>query len=215
MPTLYGADGSPFVRKARVFLAEKGISYDHEPVIPFNVSDEYRKISPLGKIPAFRDDNVTLADSSVICSYLERIHPEPALYPKDPVDYARALWFEEYGDGGLLPVVGKIFFPKIIAPIFFNQQPDEAAIAKVVEEELPRFFDYLEGQIGGKDFLVGNRFTIGDIGVATGFVNLRHCGVGVDAKRWPNLARYVAAIHARASFKTLIEEETRSFGLAS
>jgi glutathione S-transferase len=215
MPTLYGANGSPFVRKVRVFLADKGISYDHEPVIPFNVSDEYRKISPLGKIPAFRDGDVTLADSSVICAYLERIHPEPPLYPRDPADYARALWFEEYGDGGFNPVVGKIYFPKVIAPLVFNRQPDENELRRVEREELPPFLDYLEGQIGGRDFLVANRFTMGDIGIATQFASLRHCGIRPDPDRWPNLSRYVAAVLARPSFKSVIEEEARAFGLAS
>ena len=45
------------------------------------------------------------ADSSVICAYLERIHPMPALYPMDPVEYAKALWFEEYGDSELACVL--------------------------------------------------------------------------------------------------------------
>jgi glutathione S-transferase len=38
-------------------------------------------------------------------------------------------------------------------------------------------------------------------------VNLRHAGVGVDAQRWPKLARYVAGVHARRSFQALIEGE--------
>ncbi len=216
MPTLYGANGSPYVRKVRVFLAEKGITYDHEPVIPFNVSPEYRKISPLGKIPAFQDGDVTLPDSSVICAYLERTRPEPALYPKDAADYGRALWFEEYGDSGINSVAGgKVFFPKIIAPLFFNRPADEAAIAKTVQEELPPFYDYLEEQIGGRDYLVANHFSIGDIGVGTQFVNLRHCGVTPVPARWPNLARYLTGVLGRPSFKPLIEEEARAFGLAS
>src|SRR2546422_5505554 len=102
MPTVYGIPLSPFVRKVRVAMAEKGLKYDLDPVIPVNVSPEYRKISPLGKVPAFRDGDRTLADSSVICSYLERTHPNPPLYPTDPYDYARALWFEEYADGGMV-----------------------------------------------------------------------------------------------------------------
>src|SRR5215831_7392353 len=105
MPTVYGISLSPFVRKVRVALAEKGVAYEHDPVIPVNVSPEYRKKSPLGKIPAFEDGDKTLADSSVICAYLDRVHPKPALYPSDPYDYARALWFEEYADGGLVPVI--------------------------------------------------------------------------------------------------------------
>jgi len=211
---LYGAGGSPFVRKVRVVLAEKKIPYDHDEVIPINVSPEYRKISPLGKIPALRDGDRTLADSSVICAYLERRHPEPALYPADAYEYARALWFEEYGDSALVGVIGpKIFFRKFIAPRFFNQPVDEAAVEQTVREELPPLFDYLESQLGTGPFFVGRSFSIGDIGIATHLVNLRHCGIGVDPARWPKLARWAATVHERPSFKTLIEEDRRTFGI--
>ena len=44
------------------------------------------------------DDRVTLADSSVICEYLEDRHPEPVLYPRDAVSRARARWLEEFAD---------------------------------------------------------------------------------------------------------------------
>ncbi len=212
MPTLYGALGSPFVRKVVVALTEKGIAFDHEQVIPFGVSPEYKKISPLGKIPAFRDGDRTLADSSVIIAYLERTKPEPPLYPTEAYDYARALWFEEYGDGGLAPIIGpKIFFPKIIGPRIFQRQPDLAAVQKTVDEELPPMLDYLEGEIGGKEWLVGNRFSIADIGVATQFVNLMLAGYGVDAKRWPKLSAYLGKVHGRPSFKGVIEREKATF----
>jgi glutathione S-transferase len=211
MPTLYGTLGSPFVRKAIVALTEKGITYDHDPVVPFG-NAEYRKISPLGKIPAFRDGDRLLADSSVIIAYLERTHPEPSLYPNDPYEYARALWFEEFGDGGLAPVLGgKIFFARVIGPRFFNQPTDEAAVQKAIEEEIPPMFDYLEQEIGDKQFLVANRFTIADIGVATIFVNYQFAGCTVDAKRWPKLAAYVQRIHNRPSFKAVIEKEKAMF----
>jgi glutathione S-transferase len=216
MPTVYGVNASPFVRKVRVALAEKGIPYDLEPVIPINVSPEFRQMSPLGKIPAFRDGNVVLSDSSVICAYLERAYPTPALYPADPYEYARALWFEEYGDTALVEAFGpKIFFQKVIAPRFFNRPTDEAIVSKAVEEDLPPRFDYLESQLGGGDAIVGGRFSIGDIGVATQFVNLRHAGFGVDKRRWPKLARYVDAVVARPSVKALVDEEAAQFGAAA
>ena len=79
-----------------------------------------------------------------------------------------------------------------------------AAIGKVVAEELPPLFDYLEGEIDGKEWLVGNRFSIADIGVATQFVNLQLAGYGVDAKRWPELSAYVSRAHARTSFSDAI-----------
>lgn len=211
MPTLYGAAASPFVRKVRIVLDEKGIAYEHDPVIPFNVSDDYRKISPLGKIPAFRDGDKTLADSSVICAYLERAHPTPALYPSDPYQYARALWFEEYGDGGLVPIVGpKIFLQRVIRPMFFGQATEEEVVKKAVEEELPPLLAYLEDQISGP-YIVGDQFTIGDIGLITQFVNLKHSGFGVDAGRFPKLAKYVDNLFARPSIKKLIDEESAMF----
>jgi glutathione S-transferase len=208
MITVYGANISPFVRKVRVFLAEKGISYKLEPVNPFAAGPEYRRISPLGRIPAFQDGNVTLADSSVICAYVEKTNPQPVLIPAAPADYAQTLWFEEYGDGGLAPIVGpEIFRQRVVMPLFFKQPGDEAVAQKAIAEKLPPLFDYLESALGDRTTLVGSNFTLGDIGVATQFVNLRHAGVTVDAQRWPKLTRYIAAIHGRPSFQAVIEEE--------
>jgi len=214
MPTVYGVNASPFVRKVRVALAEKGVAYDLEPVIPVNVSDEFRRMSPLGKIPAFRDGDHVLSDSSIICAYLEKKHPEPALYPADPYQHARALWFEEYGDTALATVIGpKIFFQRIVGPAFFNRPTEEAIVTKAVDEELPPLFDYLEKELSGP-CIAGPAFSIGDIGIATQFVNLRLAGYEVDASRWPRLAAYAAATHERPSFAALIKEEKASFGQA-
>ena len=49
--TILGSPLSPFVRKVRVFCAEKGIAYDLEPINPFSPPDGWREISPLGRIP--------------------------------------------------------------------------------------------------------------------------------------------------------------------
>ncbi len=210
MATLYGVGASPFVRKVRVVCAEKQIAYDHEPIFPGQVD---RQISPLGKIPGWKDEHGPLADSSVICAYLERLKPEPALYPRDAYEYARALWFEEYGDSALLQVFGpKIFFKKIVGPRFMGQHFEEAEIQKAWDEEAPPLLDYLEGQVRG-DWLVGKSFSIADIGIATQFVNLHQAGYRTDAKRWPKLAAYVERMHARASFKTLIAEDKALLGI--
>jgi glutathione S-transferase len=212
MPTLYGISASPFVRKVRVVLAEKGIAYEHDPVVPVNVGPEYKQISPLGKIPAYRDGDRTLADSSVICAYLERTQPQPPLYPSDPFEYARALWFEEYGDTALVAVTGpKIFFQRVVQPRFFNQPCDEAVVQKAVAEELPPLFDYLEGEVGEGGVVAGTRFSIGDVGLVTQFVNLKFAGFGVDTARWPRLARYVDHVCARPSLAQLIAEEAPLF----
>ncbi len=214
MPKVHGIALSPFVRKVRVALAEKSVAYDVDPVVPLNVSAEYRRISPLGKIPAYTDGEKALADSSIICAYLERVHPTPALYPAEAYAYARALWFEEYADGGLVPIAGgKVFYERVIKPGFFQQPTDEPVVQQALEIELPPMFDYLEGQLApGARHFVGDVLTIGDIAIASVFVNLQHAGVTVDASRWPRLAAAVGATLARPSFQLLIAEENAMLG---
>src|SRR5262245_50540105 len=151
MPTVLGVGLSPFVRKVRVALAEKGVPYDIVPVFPQATDEEFRKISPLGKIPALRDGDKGFSDSSVINLYLEKKHPSPALYPSDPFEYARALWFEEYADSAMVNVIGpKIFFERCVNPKFFNKPTNEEAVGKAVNEELPPVLQYLENQLTGE-----------------------------------------------------------------
>jgi glutathione S-transferase len=204
---IIGAGLSPFVRKTRVFLAEKGIPYEHEPLIPFNVPAEYKQKSPLGKIPCLEHDGRALPDSSVICAYVERVQPQPPLYPSDPWDYAQALWYEEYADGAIVAnAMAPVFQERVIAKLF-GRPADEKRVQEALEKALPGYCQYLEGQLGDKAWLVGGRFTIADIATASPFVNLAHAGVSVDAGRFPKLAAYLERVFARPSFKALIEEE--------
>jgi glutathione S-transferase len=208
---VYGANISPFVRKVRVVLAEKGLAYTLEPVNPFNPPDSFREISPLKRIPAFRDTDLpepnSLCDSSVICDYLEHKFPKPALYPSDPYLRARALWFEEYADSAVALCIGRgLFFERVVKNML-RQTTDESVCKEALEKTLPPLFDYLEKELGANRYFVGNAFSIADVSVATMLVNFGHAGEAVDAARWPKLAAFGAHMLQRPSFKTLIDEE--------
>ena len=207
---IIGAGLSPFVRKTRVFFAEKGLAYELEPLVPFNVSPEYKRKSPLGKIPCLEHDGRPLPDSSVICAYVERIHPQPALYPSEAWDYAQALWLEEWADGALVANAMAPIFQERVLKKLMGGKPDEARFEQARDKALPGYCDYLEERLSDQPYLVGGRFTIADIAVASPFVNMAHGGVTVDAGRWPKLAAYLERVHARPSFKALIEEERAS-----
>jgi glutathione S-transferase len=209
MPILHGVHLSPFVRKVRVGLAEKSIEYESIPVMPMGQTDEYRAKSPLGKIPCFEDGDFVLPDSSCILAYLERTYPKPALYPTDAKQFARALWFEEYSDSKVSETLGPVFFERVIQKNIFKKDPDEARIAEQLKTAEP-IFDYLEGEIGDREVMVGNHFSIADIALGSIFANFAHGGERVDAGRWPQLAAYVDRIHARPSFKQIIEAEKAS-----
>lgn len=207
---LIGAGPSPFVRKVRVVLAEKGLAYEHDPMVPFGVSEDYKRMHPLGKIPTLRDGDKVVPDSSAILVYLEALQPTPAFYPEEPYARARAVWLEEFADTGLVEATGPIFQERFLAPVFFKREPDEDRVAKVEAELLPPRFDYLERQIGDQEWLVDGRFTVADVAVGSQFVNFFHGRGEIDAARWPRLAAYVERVHGRPSFKGLIEEERRA-----
>ena len=205
MPTLHGIAGSPFVRKVIVALGEKGIAYDHVNVMPFGQTEEYYAISPLGKVPCYEDRGAAIPDSSVIIDYLEHVHPQPALYPSDPIERAEALFLEEYADTKLGETLLTVFRERFVNPNFFQQEPDEAVVKEALEVSIPPVLDYLEAQIGDKPFMVGTHFTVADIAVASPFVNFAMADETVDASRWPQLADYVQRMHARPAYKAAIE----------
>ncbi len=204
---LIGAGLSPFVRKTRVVLAEKGLGYEHEPLTPFGPNPEYRKLHPLGKIPTLTDDNRVIPDSSAIVVYLERIAPSPALIPADPYEHARAVWLEEYADTALVQAVVPFFQQRVLFPLFMKKAGDEALVQKAAAEAIPPVFEYLEQQIGDNDYLVGNRFSIADVATCSPFVNYQHGGGQIDGAKYPKLKSYVERVHSRPSFKGTIGEE--------
>ncbi|MBW2447589.1 MAG: glutathione S-transferase family protein, partial [Deltaproteobacteria bacterium] len=128
---IYGMKGSPFVRKVQVMLAEKGIAYDFEMASPFPPPDWFIEMNPAKRIPVLRDRSVgtegpagTIPDSSAICLYIERKHPEPALYPTDAFECGRAAWYEEFADNDLAGRVGLgLFRPIVMAPMM-GKEPD-------------------------------------------------------------------------------------------
>lgn len=209
---LYGAPASPFVRKVQIVLAEKKLAYDHVPTIPVampappGITPELRPRSPLGKIPFIRIGDDWLADSSVIIALLERLYPEHPVYPDAPWDYARALWFEEYIDGGAIPrVFGTIFVERILAPLLFKRPTDQAKVDKALAHDVPEVYGYLDREIGARAFLVGDRFSVADVTVASFFKSMQQADAAPDAQRWPNLARYLQALYGRPAIATLAE----------
>jgi len=201
---LYGANPSPFFRKARVVLEEKGIPYETENLIPVPKTPELLALHPMGKIPVLRDGDVVVPDSSVICAYLEKKHPLPALYPEGAADLAKALFLEEYADTQMAEVMGGIFFERFVKPNVLRQATDEARVRELLERALPPVLDYLESQAPGDRDSVLARFGIADAALGAHLGSLTFAGVEVDARRWPGTARYYRALLGHPSFKTVM-----------
>jgi len=195
MPTLYGTLGSPFVRKAIVALTEKGIKYDHDPVIPFPANPEYRKIHPLGRIPAYRDGDRVLPDSSVILAYLERTHPEPPLLPQDPLRRAKVRAFALALACDTHPVQNL----KVLARLRELGLPEETVTgwaAWANREGLAACETLIAGESG--PFCFGEAPTMADLCLVPQLANARRFGVDLDA--FPRLLKAEAAAKNNKAF---------------
>ncbi|MEO8453928.1 MAG: glutathione S-transferase family protein [Sphingomicrobium sp.] len=206
---LYGSSLSPFVRKVLAYAGEKGIDLELQPTGFPNHSPQYLEASPFRKMPAFRDGDYTLADSSAIIHYLEAKSPQPPLIPSEPALRGKTIWFEEFADTIACAAVGKIFFNRIVAPRFMGREGDEEAARACERDDLPPMLDYLERTVPDLgEFLVGDRITLADIAVASPFVNFQHTNTKVDSSRYPRTVAYLNSILSRPSFAHWIERET-------
>ena len=205
---VYGSSLSPFVRKVLAFAAEKGVELELQPTGMPNYLPEYLEASPFRKMPAFRDGDYTLADSSAIIHYLEAKQPEPPLIPAEPRARGKVIWFDEFSDTILCACGAKMFFNRIVAPRFLGREGDLAAADAAEREELPPILDYLERVVPDAGaYLVGDSITLADIAVASPFANLGHLGCEIASSRHGRVRAWTDSILSRPSFAPWIERE--------
>ena len=204
--TLYGAILSPYVRKIRIQLAEQSITYDLVPQAPFNQPDWFFEISPVGRIPAIKDGDLALADSSVIGQYLQDSRGGTPLYGDSAASAGRVRWLEKYADyevGAL--ATQAVFVNRVLKPVT-GAPVDQAAVDQALTK-LPDLFDYLEAQLGDQHYFLGDQFSMADIAVCCQLINLSYAGELIDEMRWPGLLSLLGRVTARRSVSSLLPEE--------
>jgi glutathione S-transferase len=204
---IIGSFVSPYVRKVLVCLELKGLDYEVDPITPFFGNDEFRRLSPLCRIPVLVDDGLALTDSTVIVEYLDEQYPEPPLLPKEPKDRARARWLEEFADTRLGDCfIWGLFYPKIVHPRVWGEPGDADRIEGTLATDIPAALDYLEGELPESGYLFGS-IGLADIAIASFFRNASYAGFEVDASSWPKTARLVAEVLAHPAFVKLHQLE--------
>jgi glutathione S-transferase len=205
---VYGASMSPYVRKVLAFGAEKGIALENRPVGFDSDDPDFHAASPFRKIPAFRDGDFGISDSSAIIAYLDSLRPEPNLIPTEPKARARCIWFEEFADTMVMDCGRKLFFNRIVAPTFMGRPGDLAAADAAERDLLPPLLDYLETVAPASGFLVEDRITLADLAVASPFANvIHHLGIVIDRGRYPRALAYLEGIIARPSLREWVDKE--------
>ncbi len=204
---IYGIPISPFVRKTRFVLELKGLDYEIEGVFPGTQTPEYLAISPLGKIPAFEDDDDILCDSNVIIEYLEEKYPETPARPSSLSDRAKCRWLEEYAGSMMFgPLAGAIFMERLTKPFSTNQPANENVVADSIANRVPPVFDYIESQLPEQGFFFGD-ISVADIAVVSATINASYSSFEVDSELWPKVSAHLKFVMDHPVVRKCMEAE--------
>ena len=199
---LYDAKSAPNPRRARIFIAEKGLDI---PTVQVdlngkeNHSPEFRAKNPLGGVPVLElDDGTCIAESVAICRYLEGVKPEPPLMGTNPKDRAIVEMWQRRMELEIFQPIANVF---VHTHEWFKgrraQVPEYGeACRKHVLSRMP----WLDEVLATRPYVAGDRYTIADItalcGVDWGRVtNTRIPAVCTNLLRWHEL------VSGRASAK--------------
>ncbi len=183
MYRLISATPSPYARKVRIALAEKGLPFELLTEVPWDATTSTPRYNPLEKLPVLLpEDGGSVYESSYILQYLELKHPEPALLPPDVDGILAARRFEVLCDG-VCDAMVLTFFERMRGPA--------ASLEWLARQQrkIDGGLREISRLAGDRTWTVGDMFSLGDIATGTvlGYMSLRFPEIDWRS-RHPNLA---------------------------
>jgi|SRR5579883_255627 glutathione S-transferase len=192
---LYTSVG-PNPKVVRMFMAEKGIELPKVEVDirgGENRREPYLSKNPSGQSPALELDNGTvLAEITAICEYLDELYPKNSLIGTTPEERAETRMWARRIDLGIMEPMANGFRYAEGLKMFQNRIHCIPQAANDLKQTAQEKLKWLDGLMGGKQFVCGNRLTLADI-LLFAFVDF-FAGVGQPIN--PEL-KNIVAWHAR------------------
>jgi glutathione S-transferase len=162
--TLWGPEGSPYVRGVRMGLEEKGL--EHQLIdlpLPDYKGEEYRsERHPFGRLPAAEVNGFRLYESQAILRLVDELSPERPIQPADPYQRARMNQMIGILNCYAWPSIGAILLNRILRPFFLNEAPIEAEVEAALPEARTSLAAMAALQSEGA-FLCGDQVSIADL----------------------------------------------------
>lgn len=157
----------PNPRMVRMFLAEKGIeleSVDHDLMGAENRQASYTAKNPGGQMPSLElDDGSVVAETVVICDYLEELNPSPPLFGSNAQERAEArMWNRRIEQKITENIYGGFRYAEGL-PLFKDRMRCLPEAADGLKASAQDGLAWLDGLMDGKDFVCGSRITVGDL----------------------------------------------------
>ena len=200
---LYDTKVAPNPRRARIFLAEKGIAIPTEQVdiaAMQHKTAEYAAINPLQRMPSLvLDDGTIITESIAICRYFEMLRPEPPLFGVGSKDAAIVEMWNRRTEINFLANVAAVF--RHTHPAMKELEvPQVPAWAEASRPRVSWFLEMLDRELATREFVAGDHYTVADITmqVAVDFMKPSRLTMPEGAN---NVKRWHAAVSARPSSK--------------
>jgi glutathione S-transferase len=193
---LIGSLTSPFVRKARIVLAEKRIECDFVVDNPNDATSRVSDFNPLGKVPVLlTDDGAAIYDSSVIVEYLDTVSPVGRLIPEPGRQRIQVKRWEALSDG---------LMEAAVLNILENRRPAAEQSREWIERQDRKVSQGLRAasqDLAEKSWCVGESYTLADIalGCVLGYLDFRFSDLDWRAQ-YPNLKRHAGKLFKRPPF---------------
>jgi glutathione S-transferase len=157
----------PNPRVVRMFMAEKGITIATEEVNLMageNRQADHLRRNPHGQMPCLELDNGHfLSEITVICDYLEDKNPTPALIGATPEEKGETrMWTRRIDLNIAEPMANGFRFSQGL-PLFQNRMVTVPEAAEGLKKIAQDRIQWLDGQMAGKEFVTGSKFTLADI----------------------------------------------------
>jgi glutathione S-transferase len=192
---IYGVAQSRAAR-ALWMAHELGVPFEHVPQKFTGDRAEYLKVNPNGRVPAIVDvDGTTLFESMAINLYLAKKYGRDGIAPRDVVEDGQATQWSFW----VMTEVEKTALELLVATLGLMGNPQDPAKAKQAFGALTKPFGVLDAHLAGREYLVGNRFTVADLNVASvlGWVTAAR----VDLSAWPNMSAWLSRCLARPAYR--------------
>jgi glutathione S-transferase len=199
---LIGSLTSPYVRKARVVLAEKKIEYDFELDSPWNADSGVPNVNPLGKIPVLiLDDETVLFDSRVIVEYLDNVTPNNKLMPVPNRERILVKRWEALADG--ICDAAATAFLEAKRPA---KQQDKTWIERQ-RSKIASSLEFMAEELGDNAHCMGTHFSLADaaVGSALGYLVFRFADINWQEAH-PNLSKLYDKLMQRPSFADTVPQ---------
>ncbi len=196
---LYYHQQSNFSRKIRILLAEKKIDCELKEVNLKDKPSEFIKISPIGKVPVFvEEDGTVIWDSTLIAEYLDETYPQTRFYPSHPRERLECRKWEELADH-----LGDNIINLWLLNLTNNLEVTDYRTK--LETSINRLLPIFDQQLAQAQYLLRNdTWTAADIAAlcSLGYYSLR---LNEDwVLQYPNLGNWFDKLHERESVKSTV-----------